>query len=528
MFMKKSLSFLLIIVLSVASLQAKNAKDVVVPVPASVKMNDGTLLLNNQIEVKTKGKSSVEKFLINELSKRFGIKQAKGGATVLLDRDPSSGLGEEAYTLVISRDGAKIKASTDKGLFYGVQSLLQLINEGKNGNCVELSCQEIEDEPRFSWRSYMIDESRYFLGVGELKRMIDALAELKLNVLHWHLTDDAGWRIEIKKYPLLTKIGAKRKDTEIGTWGSGKTSGEPHEGFYTQKEVKEILRYARERHIKVVPEIEMPGHASAAIASYPWLGTKNEQIEVPVKFGKHYHIFNVIDPRVQTFLKDVVAEVIDLFDTDIIHIGGDEVRFDHWEQDSAMVAHKKKMGYSSFMDIQIEFVNMMSDYIKSKGARMMGWNEILGKSLHPGEISFEKPKTEIAENVMVHFWKGDVKDMSAAARKGYQLVNSYHIYTYLDYSYKGIPLEKIYGFNPIPENLEEQYHKNVVGAGCQMWREWVPNVEKLHYQTFPRIAAFAEVGWSQEKNKDYSAFLNRLTQIKEIWKESGIKFYEEL
>ncbi|MGL4520593.1 MAG: beta-N-acetylhexosaminidase [Phocaeicola sp.] len=526
--MKKSLSLFLFIVLSLASVDAKSAKDVVIPVPTSVKIEEGTLQLNNQIEVKTKGKSSVEKYLINELSNRFGVKHTKGRTPILLNLDPSSGVGEEAYSLLISQDGIEINASTDKGLFYGVQSLLQLINEGKNKSGITLSCQEIEDTPRFSWRSYMIDESRYFLGVEELKRMIDALAELKLNILHWHLTDDAGWRIEIKKYPLLTQIGSKRKDTEIGTWGSGKTSGEPHEGFYTQKEVKEILRYARERHIKVVPEIEMPGHASAAIASYPWLGTKKEEIEVPVKFGKHYAIFNVIDPKVQTFLKDVVAEVIDLFDTDIIHIGGDEVRFDHWEQDAAMVAHKEKMNYSSFMDIQIEFVNMMSEYIKSKGARMMGWNEILGKSLHPGEISFEKPKTEIAENVMVHFWKGDVKDMSAAARKGYQFVNSYDTFTYLDYSYKSISLEKMYSFNPIPDNLEEEYHKNVLGAGCQMWREWVPNVEKLHYQTFPRIAAFAEVGWSQEDNKDYPAFLNRLTLIKEIWKENGINFYEGL
>lgn len=528
MFMRKSLSLLLVIVLCVASLHAKSAKDVVVPVPATVKMNTGELQLSNTLEVKAKGKTTVKKYLINELSQRFGIKQGKGEVSILLNLDPSSGLGEETYSLLITSDDIEIKASSDRGLFYGVQSLLQLINAGKNTDGITLSCQEIIDEPRFSWRSYMIDDSRYFLGVEELKRMIDALAELKMNVLHWHLTDDAGWRIEIKKYPLLTKIGSKRKDTEIGTWGSGKTSGEPHEGFYTQKEVKDILRYARERHIKVIPEIEMPGHASAAIASYPWLGTKNEQIEVPVKFGKHYAIFNVIDPKVQTFLKDVVAEVIDLFDTDIIHIGGDEVRFDHWEQDAAMVAHKEKMGYSSFMDIQIEFVNMMSEYIKSKGARMMGWNEILGKSLHPGEISFEKPKTEIAENVMVHFWKGDVKDMSAAARKGYQFVNSYHVFTYLDYSYKSISLEKMYSFNPIPDHLEEQYHKNVVGAGCQMWREWVPDVDKLHYQTFPRIAAFAEVGWSKEENKDYSAFLNRLSLIKEIWKENGIKFYEEL
>ncbi|MGL5317504.1 MAG: beta-N-acetylhexosaminidase [Bacteroidales bacterium] len=526
--MRKSFLSLLLFVASVTGLHARSAKDVVIPVPNSVQMTQGSLAINGEIEVKTKGKTNQKNYLMTELNKRFGIKQKKGATPVFLTLDASYSAGEEAYTLSIKSNGIEIKSSSDKGLFYGVQSLLQLINAEKGKSAISLSCQVVEDAPRFAWRSYLLDESRYFLGVEELKRLVDALADLKINVLHWHLTDDAGWRIESKKYPLLTEIGSKRKDTEIGTWGSGKTSGEPHEGFYTQKEVKDILRYCRERQIKVVPEIEMPGHASAAIASYPWLGTKNEKIEVPVLFGKHYAIFNVIDPKVQKFLKDVVAEVIDLFDADVIHIGGDEVRFDHWEQDANMVAHKEKMGYSSFMDIQIEFVNMMSEFIKSKGARMMGWNEILGKDLHPGEISFDKPKTEIAENVMVQFWKGDVKDMTAAARKGYQLVNSYHADTYLDYSYGSIPLKRIYAFNPIPGNLEKEYHKNIVGAGCQMWREWVPTVEKLQVMSFPRVAGFAEAVWSREDNKNYDAFLQRLPFVKEMWKANGIKFYEEL
>src|SRR5699024_7306578 len=268
----------------------------------------------------------------------------------------------------------------DAGVFYGLQSLIQLLYASKED--LAIPAQTINDAPAFSWRSYLIDEGRYFKGEEEVYEMLDEMAALKFNVLHWHLTDDGGWRIEIKKYPKLTEIGSKREDTEIGTWGSGKTSGEPHGGFYTQEEVKRILRYARERHIKVVPEIEMPGHASAAIASYSWLGSSGEQSEVPVKFGKHYPTFNVANARVQQFLKEVVDEVLELFQTDVIHIGGDEVRFNEWENNDEINALKQKNNFSSYMDIQIDFTNKMSQYIQGKGARMMGWNEILGQVLH--------------------------------------------------------------------------------------------------------------------------------------------------
>ncbi len=526
-----SLLIAFLIVLQVAG-RAQSAKEVVLPMPNSVKMTEGTLTLKKSVSIHEVGAEKVLNYLTPELKERFELqtKKKKSGAQLNLIVQQDADMDKEEYLLDITKKGITITGSDATGIFYGVQSLLQLMDAGKQEGEIVLASQEIKDKPRFSWRSYMLDESRYFFGEQEVYRLLDVMAELKMNVFHWHLTDDAGWRIEIKQYPKLTEIGSKRKDTEIGTWGSGKTSGVPHEGFYTQKQIKEILKYAKERHIKIIPEIEMPGHASASVAAYPWLSTKNEQIEVPVKFGKHYYTYDVIDPRVQEFLKNVVSEVIELFETDVIHIGGDEVRFDQWEVDADMIAHKKAKGYSSFMDIQIECTNMMSRFIEEKGCRMMGWNEILGKNLHVGEIKFSEASTKIAPNVVVQFWKGDLKELVSAAKQGYRLVNSLHTSTYLDYGHKNITLKKAYDFNPIPRGLDKAYHKNIIGSGCQMWTEWTPTVKDIERQTFPRLAAYAEIGWTNLDVKNYDNFVKRLKPIVKDWEAEGITVYpfEEL
>ncbi len=530
---KKITATLSLMLASVLAVSAQSALDVVIPRPNSVELLGNDFTISPNIKIKHDGAAPVAKYAKEEILRQFG-KPSSGGTptTVLIEVDTDNEMATEAYELTLKSDQITIEASTNTGAFYGVQTLIQLLRAGEQPNGFKLTAQEIDDAPRFEWRSYMLDESRHFLGEEGVYKLLDAMADVKLNVFHWHLTDDAGWRIEIKKYPLLTEIGGKRNDTQVGGWNSDETSGQPYEGYYTQKQIKRILEYAKERNIKVVPEIEMPGHACAAIAAYPWLGTKNEKIEVPARFGKHYHTYDVIDPRVKTFLKDVVKEVYELFDTDVIHIGGDEVRFNHWEEDADMVAHKNKMGYNSFMDIQIEFTNEMSRYIESLGASMMGWNEILGTNLHADDnISFAETTTKIAPNVIVHFWKGDLNELSKAAEEGYRLVNSYHGSTYLDYSHETISLEKAYGFNPIPQGLAPKYEKNVIGLGTQMWREWVPTTDRLHTQTFPRLAAFAEVGWTDMPNKEYKNFIVRLKPLVNFWStERGINYhkYDEL
>ena len=525
--MKKILPLLLTIILftGCTPITGKSGNDVILPKPNSVTLNKGGVIITKEITIDQNECQEAATLLAESLKTKFGINNNGDGETIDLNVDTTSNIAPEGYKLIITKNGISITASTKGGIFYGTQSLIQLMEAGNGEKGITLQAQTIEDEPRFAFRSYMFDESRHFFGEKEVLRILDAMAEIKMNVLHWHLTDDAGWRIEIKQYPLLTEIGSKRKDTQIGGWSSDKTSGVPHEGFYTQEQIRSIVKYAKDRNIKIIPEIEMPGHASASVAAYPWLSTKNKKIEVPVKFGKHYNTYDVINPKVEEFLQNVIVEVIDLFDTDVVHIGGDEVRFDEWEQDRDMKAYKKKKGFTSFMDIQIEFTNKMSTFIEKQGVSMMGWNEILGKNLHEGEIRFTETSTKVAPNVIVQFWKGDLDQLKNAAKGGYKLVNSHHINTYLDYSYTAISLESAYNFNPIPEGLEKEYHDNIHGLGCQMWTEWAPTVADIHRQTFPRLAAFAEVGWSNLDVKNYDNFLIRLQPVVAQWEKEGIIGY---
>lgn len=520
--MRKFLIAILALVTMGASFAAPT-KSPIVPMPNSIVAQSGEFVVNNKTITINCNNEVLKKYISEEFAKRFGItvKQSKKAILNISIGDKKSDC--QSYTLNVGTKAININAESYNGAFYGVQSLLQLMRAGDSNGKISIPSQLIEDAPRFGWRSMLVDDARHVKGINELKKLIDAMAELKMNVFHWHLTDDSGWRLEIKKYPLLTEVGSYRKDTEAGTWGSGKTQGKPHSGFYTQEQAKEINEYAKVRGIKVIPEIEMPGHASAAVAAYPWLGSTDEKIEVPITFGKLYSIFNVIDPKVEGFLQDVLSEVIDLFGNGIVHIGGDEVRFDQWEKNPTISKYKADKNFSSFMDIQIEFTNKMSHFIESKNAVMMGWNEILGANLHEGEISFSDPSQTVAKNVIVQFWKGDISQLTNAAKGGYKLVNSLHTETYLDYSYKSIPMQRSYNFNPIPEGLEPQYHGNIIGFGCQGWSEWLPEITDLHRQLFPRLAAYAEVGWTNLDNKNYDEFLIRLQPIVEGWKKAGIK-----
>lgn len=439
----------------------------------------------------------------------------------------SDDLADEAYRLSIDEDQILVEASGYAGYFYAIQSLKQLIRNAsaETTGRILLSGMKIEDAPRFAWRAYMLDEARYFQGEAFVKQQLDEMASLKMNVFHWHLTDDAGWRIEIKKYPKLTEVGAQRTDSEIGVWGSGKTSGEAHGGFYTQKQIKDIVQYALDRNITIVPEFEMPGHSSAAIAAYPWLGTAKEAIEVPVKFGRHYDNYDITDPKVITFIHEVLNELFALFPSEVIHIGGDEVGYKVWEDSEHVQQYMKKNQLASPADLQVSFTNQISQYIQQQGRRMMGWNEIMGINIHNDfeeKKHDEEAETELAKNVIVHFWKGNVELATRAAQKGYGIVNSLHSQTYLDYPYKSISLEKAYSFDPVPSDLDEKYHKNIYGLGCQMWTEWTPSTKDVERQTYPRIAAYAEVGWTELDQKDFESFQKALKKVKEGWLEKGI------
>ncbi len=539
----RSILIVFLIALTFSSCTEKNktfvaSEIVVLPKPSSVNMTEGAFRIksNSTISIENESQKKAANLLVNIIQQKTGFSlELKENSSTSIKFKKVEGLDAEAYQLEITPSKITIKASNVAGYFYGVQTIQQLLSEEKIKNSEDVKwlvpSLTIEDSPRFKWRAYMLDESRYFHGEEFVKKMLDQMALLKMNVFHWHLIDDAGWRIEIKKYPLLTEVGGYRSDTEIETWKSGKTSGKPHGGFYTQEQIKDIVAYAGERHIMVVPEFEMPGHSSAAIASYTWLGTAGVDIDVPVKFGRLYDNYDVTKPEVIQFVKDVLTEMFELFPSEVIHIGGDEVGYKVWEESKSVQKYMKENGIKTPADLQIDFTNKISQFIEQNGRRMMGWNEIMGVNIHDG---FEEKKhdkaaeTELAKNVVVHFWKGDVKLATDAAKRGYGIVNSLHSNTYLDYDYKSISLEKAYNFNPIPKGLDEQYHKNIYGLGCQMWSEWTPTNSDIEYQTFPRIAAYAEVGWTKFEKKDFESFKIALKKMQKHWDSQNINYAKVL
>lgn len=509
----------------------------IVPKPVELILAEESFSFKNgqKITATNDKQNAAADFLINGIQESANITLVKSNSdsasSIVFSND--TGLEDEAYNLNITPDQIKVSANSPAGYFYGVQSILQLLTKDESSTNSKwlLPSMVIEDEPKFKWRGYMLDEARYFQGEKFVKSILDQMAYLKMNVFHWHLTDDAGWRMEIKKYPKLTEIGSQRVDSEIETWKSGKTSGEPHGGFYSQEQIKDIVAYAADRHITIVPEFEMPGHASAAIAAYTWLGTAGEYIDVPIKFGRHYDNYDITKPEVIQFIKDVLLEMFELFPSEVIHIGGDEVGYKVWEDSKHVKKYMKLKGLQTPADLQVNFTNEISKFIEQNGRRMMGWNEIMGKNIHQG---FEEKKddkdaeTSLAKNVVVHFWKGNIELATEAANKGYGIVNSLHSETYLDYDYDNITLEKAYNFNPIPEGLDEKYHKNVYGLGCQMWTEWAPTTKDVAYQTFPRIAAYAEVGWTANENKNFENFKIGLRKLQQNWDKLNISYAKTL
>ncbi|MGE0020312.1 MAG: beta-N-acetylhexosaminidase [Draconibacterium sp.] len=530
---KITFAFLFLVILSISSL----AQIQVIPCTQQMSLENGKFVLSSKTVIVSKQSTQKEAvYLANILYASFGQKpaiQSKGkGIELRLNKQLKNSIGEEGYFLKVHPQGIVIEGATNTGIFYGIQTLRQLLPFDFEffpsiQKTTALQCLSIKDWPRFQWRAFMLDESRHFKGVEIVKSLLDQMALLKMNVFHWHLTDDQGWRIEIKKFPKLTSVGAYRKDTQTVKHGDER-EGIPHSGFYTQEQIKEIIEYATERHIEIVPEIEMPGHAMAAIAAYPWLGVLGTTIEVPVTFGKMDDSFNISDPKVIRFLKDVLEEVFALFPGKVVHIGGDEVKFETWKDSPQISTYMEKNGLVSTADLQIYFTNGMSQFIDSTGHRMMGWNEILGDNIHDWQKAEDtQAKESLAKSAIIHFWKGNLELINKAVSNGYDVVNSYHAQTYLDYNYTTIPVSKAYSFDPIPEGLDPKYNSHILGLGCQMWSEWILSKERMEAQIFPRLAAYAEVGWTNKNRKNYDLFKESLSKLKKRWKLLGINYFED-
>lgn len=527
-----------------ACLPAAFSQEQIIPKPAEITLFTGSparLTPDSLIITETQDKAFLDQAeqLQQMLSAGTGLplplkpagQTSKKAACIVIKKDPAlAARGEEAYSIQSSPSGIILSAADAKGIFYAGQSLVQMMpsvfhDRTANKSAVRWNISEtpfrITDYPRFTWRALMIDEARHFFGGKTIKQIIDQMALLKMNILHWHLTDDTGWRIEIKKYPRLTSIGSKRRESEIGTWNSGKSDGTPHEGFYTQEQIRDIVQYAARRNITIVPEIEMPGHASAAAVAYPFLSLKTPG-EVPTTFIVNT-AFDPTSEKTYYFLSDVLDEITALFPGRIIHIGGDEVRYDkQWKGVPKIEEFMKKNGMKSYADVQMHFTNRMSGIIAQKGRRMMGWNEIYGHDVNGDGGG--KAGAKLDTNAVIQFWKGNTSLAKNAIRDGHDVINSLHTSTYLDYSYGSIPLQKAYGFEPVFPGLEKQYHSRVKGLGAQVWTEWISTPERLHYQAFPRACAFAEVGWTPAGKKDFPDFKKRLKAYSERMDLMGIKF----
>jgi hexosaminidase len=437
-----------------------------------------------------------------------------GDNCFFLQIDPGlEDLGNEGYRLQVSQKLVVIRAGKPAGLFYAFQSLLQLLppqifREAKvSGVDWTIPFVQIEDYPRFAWRGAMLDVCRYFMPKAFLKKFIDLLALHKMNRFHIHLTDDQGWRIEIKKYPKLTEVGAWRKETVAGHLGKKPATfdGKPHGGFYTQEDLREIVAYALERHITIVPEIEMPGHAQAAIAAYPELGNTGEKLPVRTIWGVNKNIFNAREETI-LFLQDVLEEVLRIFPSDFIHIGGDEAVKDQWKASPEAQARIKELELKDEHELQSYFIKRMDTFLNAKERRLIGWDEILEGGLAP--------------NATVMSWRGDEGGITAA-KAGHDVVMAPTHSTYFDYYQSRkkseplaiggfIPLEKVYQYEPVPEEINEAEAKHILGTQGQIWTEYIPNPKQAEYMAFPRVTALAEVAWSVKETKDYADFIERL------------------
>lgn len=449
-----------------------------------------------------------------------------GPADVVMSSDGS--LPPEGYRLAVAPDAVRIQAADAAGLFHAFQSIRQLlppeVEDERTRPDVDWSLPAVEvlDYPRFRYRGLLLDVSRHFFQVEFVRRFIDLMSRYKFNRFHWHLTDDHGWRIEMPAYPRLTEVGAWRRETMLGnnlkTYGG---DGIPHGGFYTQDEIREVVDYAAERFVTVIPEIEMPGHSTAALAAYPEYGCHPGPYEVPVSWGIKKDIYSPSDATFR-FLEDVLAEVMQLFPSEYIHIGADEVPKDQWEASSLAQEVMAREGLADENELQSWFVRRIEAFLNASGRRLIGWDEILEGGLAP--------------NATVMSWRGMAGEVEAA-RQGHDVIMTPRDYVYFDYCQGDpadepmagrfghpIPLDAVYGFEPIADELTEREARHVLGAQGNVWTEFISTPEHVEYMTYPRALALSEVAWSPKARRSLGGFHRRLNANIEHLDSLGVNY----
>lgn len=520
-----------------------------IPIPTEMQQTrPGTLQLRSPLRYASvlpqEDNERIFRYLQSELRQWYGLELRRAGAGEKADIDfkmsRMPGASLEAYRLQIAPHGVSITVPGGKAAFYAVQTMLQLL-PANAGAKPELPFVHIFDTPRFGYRGMHLDVGRHFYPVAYIKRYIDYLALHKINTFHWHLTEDQGWRLEIKQFPELTRTGAWRNGTLIGRYPGTGNDNQYYGGFYTQDEIREVVQYARNRFIEVIPEIEMPGHSSAAIAAYPWLscfpekptvipaGMISEKSMAEQKAGRvklvqeTWGVFDDVfcagNDSVFWFLERVLDEVVELFPSRYVHIGGDECPKGHWKLCGRCQQRIKDLKLKDEHELQSYFVQRMEKYLNSKGRTLIGWDEILEGGLAP--------------NAVVMSWRGE-KGGIEAARQQHDVIMTPGKPLYFDHSQTRQedsvtiggynPIEAVYAYNPIPRELEPAFHKYVMGAQANVWTEYMNNTHKVAYMILPRMAAFSEAVWSQPQQKNFSSFEARLPQLLQRYQQRGIHF----
>ena len=409
-------------------------------------------------------------------------------------------LGEEGYIIRASLSSITLCAQTDAGLFYAEKTLEQLrLNSS-------VPCMEIVDKPAFSYRGFMLDSARHMQTVDEIKKLVDAAALFKLNTMHWHLSDDQGYRIESKKFPLLNEKGSWRESDDFGSMHTEVRYG----GYYTHEEIREVVSYCKDRFIDVVPEIDLPGHTTAIISAYPHLSCRKEQIPVQTKQGIFDDVLCVGDEKTFEFVCELLDEIMPLFESERFHIGGDEVKFDRWKECPKCSEKLKALGKDNYAALQADFTAKVIAYLKSKGKKVTVWNE----SLAGGNTD-----TDTTAQMWMDSKKHSVRH---ANRAGKVIVSDFYHY-YCDYPYFMTPLEKTYNFNPILKGIAPVMQKHVIGVEVPIWTEYICDFDKLCYMFFPRFAAVAEIGWSNRERCNCRSFERRFKAVTPLLNKIGIK-----
>lgn len=511
----------------------------IIPRPQQVKVsNDAPFTLSAKTVISLGTNSQDMKrnanMLASYIEQATGIRPAigkgKSGAAIILTIDKTIA-NAEGYKLDADAKQIRIAGASAAGVFYGIQTLrksLPLVN-GKASK-VSIPAVHIADAPRFAYRGTHLDVSRHFVTADSVRQFIDMLALHNINRFHWHLTDDQGWRIEIKKYPLLTQIGSKRAQTVIGH-NSGKYDGKPYSGFYTQKQIRDIVKYAADRYITIVPEIDFPGHMQAALAAYPDMGCTGGPYEVWQKWGVSDNVLCAGNDKTLTFIDNVLKEITKLFPSKYIHVGGDECPKTQWQKCPKCQARIKalnleaKDGHSAEERLQSYIITHASNYLKSLGRNTIGWDEILEGGL--------------AEGATVMSWRGESGGI-AAAKQHHDVVMTPNSYLYFDY-YQSLdkaneplaiggylPLETVYSYEPMPKELTADEARHIIGVQANIWTEYMPTFKQMQYMALPRLAALSEVQWSQPALKDYTSFTNRLTEFTHMYDRLGYNYAKHL